>query len=578
MSNHDTVARRGFEGGQTLVLFAMCVAVILIITMAVVDVGFFLHTRQEVQAAADAAALAGAQELPDSPSAAEAVALNYVAENGVDPSTVTVSFRCTSQEVRVCDETAGTYDTIVVTPKKQAPSFFGGVLGLIGVSNCWVDGCDTQATAAGCRGACGPIGAGPVDAVVIIDRTGSMSSTDLSNAKSAAEALLVQFDPDYHHVGLGVLGPSSTSTTCGSPNTGGLGIAASSGGTWLPVALGNDYQAANGSINNNSTLVKSIRCLNTSSVGTDIGDPLLAATQHLNTSGRANVTHGIILMTDGAANAMSGATVANSTGYQFCVNQAAVTSSAGDNNGFQTNPSLACADGGGAASDANSGTGTSTSCTSTAKDKHDFRTFGLSSFIGGTGLAVTGIQVRLDGWYSGSATTRKMCVELSWNGGSSWTSAQSVNLSTSEATLTLGGTTNTWGRTWSANDFSDANFRVRVTNVANNTSTTFNLDAVAVNVHYTTQLYNGPCDYAKHMGDAAIAAGIELYVIAFGVEGDSCSDELPGTTYDGMPAADFLQTVAPDDAHYFNEPRTSDLTPIFQLIGAQLSRSSRLVQ
>jgi hypothetical protein len=54
---------------------------------------------------------------------------------------------------------------------------------------------------------------------------------------------------------------------------------------------------------------------------------------------------------------------------------------------------------------------------------------------------------------------------------------------TTEHTAILGGSADTWGRAWSPADFSDANFRVRLT--TNNTAAqTFNLDWVAVNVYY----------------------------------------------------------------------------------------------
>jgi len=42
----------------------------------------------------------------------------------------------------------------------------------------------------------------------------------------------------------------------------------------------------------------------------------------------------------------------------------------------------------------------------------------------------------------------------------------------------------TWGRTWGASDFNDANFQVRLTSVASNTSRDFSLDWVAVRVRY----------------------------------------------------------------------------------------------
>jgi len=49
-----------------------------------------------------------------------------------------------------------------------------------------------------------------------------------------------------------------------------------------------------------SSLVRTINCLTTSSVGTDLGNPILAATNHLLGNGRPGVKKGIILLTDGA--------------------------------------------------------------------------------------------------------------------------------------------------------------------------------------------------------------------------------------------------------------------------------------
>lgn len=47
------------------------------------------------------------------------------------------------------------------------------------------------------------------------------------------------------------------------------------------------------------------------------------------------------------------------------------------------------------------------------------------------------------------------------------------------------GAADTWGRTWASGDFSNANFRVRITDVASSTSRDFSLDWVGVQVSYT---------------------------------------------------------------------------------------------
>ena len=177
-------------------------------------------------------------------------------------------------------------------------------------------------------------------------------------------------------------------------------------------------------------------------------------------------------------------TVSNgtNTGFRSPSANAAVTASAGDNNGFQTTPGNAYADDGLFAVDTDSGTGTSTSCTANGKDKHVYRdySFGLPG-----SATIQGIEVRLDAKVDNTANAPKTCVQLSWNGGTSWTAAKTTaTLSTTEATYILGGAADTWGRTWANANFSNANFRVRVINVASSTARDFSLDWVAVRVTY----------------------------------------------------------------------------------------------
>ncbi len=155
----------------------------------------------------------------------------------------------------------------------------------------------------------------------------------------------------------------------------------------------------------------------------------------------------------------------------------------GDGNGFQTNPQNAYSDNAAFAVDTNSGSGTATSCTSSAKDKHRYYDY---NFNVPSGAIIDGIEVRLDAFADSTSGTPRSCVQLSWNGGSTWTAAQTTaTLSTSEASYLLGGPTNTWGRTWSDAEFSNANFRLRVINIASNTARDFSLDWAAVKVYYT---------------------------------------------------------------------------------------------
>lgn len=171
-----------------------------------------------------------------------------------------------------------------------------------------------------------------------------------------------------------------------------------------------------------------------------------------------------------------------STGFLPPSAQTPQTSSAGDNNGYELNPTNVFVDDGVFATDLNSGSNNNQSCTHNGKDKHLFYNFNFN--IPG-GATIQGIQVRLDARADSASNSPKICVQLSWNGGSSWVTArQTSNLTTSEVTYTLGGTADNWGRTWLVNDFGNANFRVRVIDVAGNTARDFFLDYLAVNVTY----------------------------------------------------------------------------------------------
>ncbi len=171
-----------------------------------------------------------------------------------------------------------------------------------------------------------------------------------------------------------------------------------------------------------------------------------------------------------------------STGYLSPSGQAAQTSTAGDNNGYETSPGNAFVDDGIVATDLNSGTNKNSSCTNNGKDKHHF--FNYNFNLPPTAV-VQGIQVRLDARADSASNNPKICVQISWDGGTTWTTAkQTTSLTTTEATYTLGSTSDLWGRTWALSNFSNANFRVRVIDVAGNVNRDFFLDYIAVNVTY----------------------------------------------------------------------------------------------
>jgi hypothetical protein len=85
-------------------------------------------------------------------------------------------------------------------------------------------------------------------------------------------------------------------------------------------------------------------------------------------------------------------------------------------------------------------------------------------------LVVEGFQVRMTGVQltgSGTRTSCKLAAELSWNAGASWSTSQSSpNLSTTAGNADIGLATpmTAWGaHSWTYADFSNANFRIRLT-------------------------------------------------------------------------------------------------------------------
>ncbi len=177
-----------------------------------------------------------------------------------------------------------------------------------------------------------------------------------------------------------------------------------------------------------------------------------------------------------------------STAYAGCTDQAADTTGAGDNNGFQTQPARACASDNLDAADPATGTTAGSSCgtgavPNPAKDRHRF--WGFATGLPGSVSVITGIEVRADTGMNNNAGTTVLCAQLSWDGGTSWTDLQSVALSgPQESTYLLGGTTDTWGRSWTLAELTPTSFRVRLVPASSRTDKRIDLDYLAVSVSY----------------------------------------------------------------------------------------------
>ena len=167
----------------------------------------------------------------------------------------------------------------------------------------------------------------------------------------------------------------------------------------------------------------------------------------------------------------------------------AVTSGAGDNNGFETTPTNAHADGGGSAVDTDSGAKNNADPTGTGTDKHNYYNYGIDSIPIPTGSTINGITVRADIAVDLTDHNPFTAIRLSWDIGNSWTTVKQITLSgTAETTYTYGGSTDNWGRTWSVSELSNANFRVQVINgdtSKGKSERDFSLDWIPVSITFT---------------------------------------------------------------------------------------------
>ncbi len=105
------------ERGQSLVLTTFFVAALLGMAALVIDLGTWFRSQRDLQAVADAAALAGAQGLPDG-GQASAYANQYTNKNGANGPTVTFP----------------SADKIKVSLQRPAPGFFARVFGVNAVT------------------------------------------------------------------------------------------------------------------------------------------------------------------------------------------------------------------------------------------------------------------------------------------------------------------------------------------------------------------------------------------------------------------------------------------------------------
>jgi Flp pilus assembly protein TadG len=111
------------DRGQATVLTLVFLVVLLGMAALVLDLGSWYRADRATQSTADAAALAGAQALPEDPAQARTLAQQYATKNGgLGTGAVTISTKIVAN------------DTITVSVKRSAPGFFSKLFGRKSVS------------------------------------------------------------------------------------------------------------------------------------------------------------------------------------------------------------------------------------------------------------------------------------------------------------------------------------------------------------------------------------------------------------------------------------------------------------
>ncbi len=110
------------ERGQAIVLTTIAMVMCCGMAALVLDVGNWFRDKRRLQGTADAAALAGAQQLPTNASGAQSMAMSYANQNGGDVAAADITVTSVYQ----------TNDTIEVNARRTDPGIFSRVLGFAG--------------------------------------------------------------------------------------------------------------------------------------------------------------------------------------------------------------------------------------------------------------------------------------------------------------------------------------------------------------------------------------------------------------------------------------------------------------
>jgi hypothetical protein len=299
------------ERGQILPIAALALVALLGITAFAVDVGYAYYAKRQLQSAVDAAALAGAQDLPNG-TTAQSTAASYGAANSpanLPAFVFTSQLKCTNTAVVATGCTASVNpNELLVTGTATTDTWFADLFGI------------KHFNVSAHSNACSPCSSTPVDIVIAIDRTGSMCSptgangacTDLNNAKDGVRTMLAMMNPPAAQIGMLDFPPVQTTATspCSTPynSLGGNGFDGYDASTrgYLTDAINGNYKTGT-ALNTSSglylhTVDGPVSACIEAGGNTSYSEALRQAKAELTAHGRPNVPDYIVFLTDGEAN------------------------------------------------------------------------------------------------------------------------------------------------------------------------------------------------------------------------------------------------------------------------------------
>jgi Flp pilus assembly protein TadG len=285
------------ERGGVFVLVAVLAVGFAAMASFVVDYGRVMNAQKELQAATDAAALAAAQDLPDGAAAGNSV-MAYGATQGVatkgntrpDLTSVSTTYnlKCLTYLKNLGLDLCP--NAVQVTQAQQVKLLFLGGLGIPGIT---VHATSTAAAKGG-----SPY---PLDVVIALDRTGSMSGNKIQQARAGVQEFLSAMRPSSDRIGL-VLFPPSNQSSCNYSEPGNPYESAQNG--YVAVHLRSDFRTSDsGPLNYGSSLVQAVSgsCPSVGGI-TAYTTAIQEAKKELDRNGRPNAQDVIIFFTDGEAN------------------------------------------------------------------------------------------------------------------------------------------------------------------------------------------------------------------------------------------------------------------------------------